>query len=338
MVQSAVVEAIDVVKHFPASSEFLGRKSSRKYVHAVDGVSVSINENEILGLLGESGSGKTTLAQIILMLTRPTSGKIIFEGKSIENSKENELRKIRRYMQVVFQDPNSSLDPRMKVFDIIAEPLTAHGHIPKEEISSKVFTALERVGLNKGSAERYPHEFSGGQKQRIAIARAIVGGPRFVVLDEPTSSLDVSVQASILNLLVSLQKQDGLSYLFISHNIDVIRYISDRIAVMYLGKIVEIADSASLTSSPLHPYTQMLLSSAPSNENPEKKIEAKGEVPSAIDPPSGCRFHPRCPFAKKVCAEREPPLTMHEGRGVACFIQEHDAEYESDTALLHERL
>lgn len=331
---SPVVETVNLVKHFPLDNSIFAKLSgaANRVVHAVDNVSITIGQNETLGLVGESGSGKTTLGLTVLMLTKPTSGSIKFKGTPLENLKGPELRRIRRDMQVVFQDPNSSLDPRMNVKDIVAEPLTSQMKLNREEIRERVAVALEKARLERDFMLRYPHEFSGGQRQRIAIARALISNPSFIILDEPTSSLDVSVQAQILNLLVTLQNELKLSYLFISHNIDVVTYISDRVAVMYLGKIVEVADPHQIVEDPLHPYTQMLIASVPSlRDYAKKKVEAIGETPSAILPPTGCRFHTRCPFAKQVCKTTEPDLvTISESRSVACHMVNGNAAYDND--------
>jgi len=332
---SSLVETVNLVKHFPVDNSIFAKISgaANRVVHAVDNVSITISQNETLGLVGESGSGKTTLGLTVLMLTKPTSGSVRFRGTPIETLKGSELRRIRREMQVVFQDPNSSLDPRMKVMDIVAEPLTSQMKLNHEETRERVASALEKARLERDFMVRYPHEFSGGQRQRIAIARALISNPSFIILDEPTSSLDVSVQAQILNLLVTLQNELKLSYLFISHNIDVVTYISDRVAVMYLGRVVEVADPHQIVEDPLHPYTQMLIASVPSlRDLAKKKVEATGETPSAILPPSGCRFHTRCPFARKICKITEPELvTISESRSVACHMVSDNAAYNKDT-------
>ena len=334
MTSLPVLETTGLVKHFPLDTSWLAKlsKGEGKAVHAIDNVSITINQNETLGLVGESGSGKTTLGLTALMLTKPTKGTVKFKGTNLETLKGAELRKIRREMQVVFQDPNSSLDPRMKVKDIVAEPLTSQMKLARQEVERRVGVALQRARLDESFMWRYPHEFSGGQRQRIAIARALISEPSFIVLDEPTSSLDVSVQAQILNLLVALQNELNLSYLFISHNIDVVTYISDRVAVMYLGEIVEIADPQQIVQDPLHPYTQMLIASVPSlRDMAKRKVEATGETPSAISPPSGCRFHTRCPFAKKVCGTVAPKLLkISEARSVACHMVTGNEEYKGD--------
>jgi len=289
-------------------------------VHAVDGVDLNIVEGETLGLVGESGCGKSTLGRTILMLTPPTKGSIKFDGKELTKMNKEELRKMRKYMQIVFQDPFSSLDPRMRIKNQIAEPLIACGEPVNDD---KLVEALEAVGLNKEHLDRFPHEFSGGQRQRINIARAIVTKPKLVVLDEPTSALDVSIQAQVLNLLKKLQQDFKLTYLFITHNINVVSYMSDRVAVMYLGKIVEISDIYEILSNPLHPYTKVLISSVPVPDPDLKRIREgiKGEPPSPINPPSGCRFHPRCPYAMDICKNHEPQLiSIGKTHSVSCFL------------------
>lgn len=283
-------------------------------VRALDGITLSIYKNETLGIVGESGSGKTTLGRILATLDTPTSGELYFEGEKITKSNIN---KVRKKIQIVFQNPASSLDPRLKVFDIVSEPIM---HMSFQERRKMVKEVLDEVGLDFDYVyNKYPRELSGGQQQRVAIARAIVGNPEFVVLDEPTSALDVSIQAQILNLLVRLQRERNLTYLFITHNINVAKYISDRIAVMYAGKIVEIGNTEDVISSPKHPYTQSLIASVPSL-NRKELSPPKGEVPSLINPPSGCRFNPRCPFVMEICKDKEPPLIELNGRSVACWL------------------
>ncbi len=317
-----LVETRDLRKLFPVRKLF----RTLGHVHAVDGVNLQIMRGETLGLVGESGCGKTTLGRLILALIKPTSGTVLFDGKDVFKLKGKELLEFRRRAQIVFQDPYSSLDPRMMVFDIIYEPLLVHKrHFHIEDPEEYVVSLLEKVGLKREHLYRYPHEFSGGQRQRIAIARALALQPEFIVLDEPTSALDVSVQAQILNMLKDLQRSMGLTYLYISHDIATVKYMSDRIAVMYLGKIVELADSQELFEKPLHPYTQALLSAIPEPDVEAKRMKTriilKGEVPSPINPPPGCRFAPRCFKRMDVCDKEEPQLVeVEKGHWVACHL------------------
>jgi len=313
----------ELVKYFPIKSGILGRVVG--YVKAVDNVSFEINENTIFALVGESGSGKTTVAKCILKLYEPTRGRILFAGKDVVKMKGEELKWYRRNVQAVFQNPFLSLNPRMKVFDIVAEPFKAHTDMDREEIRENVEKLLERVGLPGELMRRYPYDLSGGQAQRVAIARAIALQPKLVILDEPTSALDVSVQAQILNLLEELRRELKLSYLLISHDLSVVRYISDYVAVMYLGKIVEYAPTEELFNNPLHPYTRALLSAVPEPDPRLKKLRKRislpGEPPSAINPPKGCRLHPRCPQATSICREKEPPLfNMGKEHFVRCWL------------------
>jgi len=292
------------------------------YVRAVDEVSMTINKKETIGLVGESGCGKTTLGRTIGKLLEPDGGKIYFKGVDITHMKDREFRKFRRYIQMVFQDPFASLNPRMTIKDIIGEPLKIHERIKGKELEERVLELLEVVGLKKEHLYRYPHEFSGGQRQRTNIARALSLNPDFIILDEPTSALDVSVQAQILNLLKDLQAEFGLTYLFISHDLSVVDYMSDRIAVMYLGKIIEIGDAEKVIEDRAHPYTKALFDSVPI---PDPKLKKKrrvlsGDVPSPINPPSGCRFHPRCPYAEEICMKEEPQLMGNEKHMVACHL------------------
>lgn len=318
------IEVKGLKKYFELSGGvFFSRK---KLVRAVDDVSFYINKGETLGLVGESGSGKSTVARCILRLIEPTAGEIYFDGIDLLSLNRSELQKLRgKRMGLVFQDPQASLNPRMTVMDILSRPLEIHKLVQdKNEKLERILKIIEKVGLRPEHLGRYPHEFSGGQQQRIAIARAIITNPDFVVLDEPTSALDVSVQAQILNLLNRLQRDLELTYLFISHDLTVIRHMSDRVAVMYLGKIVEIAETEELFENMAHPYTLALLSAAPfpdPKRRKKKKILLKGEIPSPINPPSGCRFHTRCPFAKDRCKKEEPqPIEIKKGHFVACHF------------------
>jgi peptide/nickel transport system ATP-binding protein len=296
-------------------------------VKAVDGVSLSIARGETLGLVGESGCGKSTLGRAMLRLYDPTGGSIVFDDQDITTLSESELQSVRRRMQMVFQDPYASLNPRHSVGRTVGEPLRVHGVVSRREVSSRVRELLEVVGLPADSANRYPHEFSGGQRQRIGLARALALNPLFIVCDEPVSALDVSIQAQIVNLLESLQKEFGLTYLFIAHDLAVVRHISDRIVVMYLGKIVEIAPADDLYENPLHPYTLTLLSAIPipdpEIERRRVAIRVEGDLPSPANPPTACRFHTRCPFVQPTrCAEEEPVLRSIEGHKVACHYAE----------------
>lgn len=315
-----LLEVKDLVKHFPISQGVLFRKQVGA-VKAVDGVSFELKAGETLGLVGESGCGKSTLGRVILRLIEPTSGSVIFQGEDIQTLDKDQMRAIRREMQIIFQDPYASLNPRMTVRDLVGEPLSVHDIGSAIEREKRARELLEVVGLASYHMRRYPHEFSGGQRQRIGIARALAVNPKLIICDEPVSALDVSIQAQIINLLQDLQKEFGLTYLFIAHDLSVVKHISQRVAVMYLGKLVEITGKKELFEEPLHPYTKALLSAIPIAD-PELKRERvllEGDVPSPIDPPPGCRFHTRCSEAMAVCKREEPPLrAVAEGHWVAC--------------------
>ena len=319
-IKTPLLRVENVVKHFPTGGAF-----GRAVVHAVDDVSLAIQQGETLGLVGESGCGKSTLGRVIVQLQPATAGHIYFKDKDLTKLRGEKLRRMRQQVQMIFQDPYASLNPRMTVGDIVSEPLRNFRVARGRKADQRVQEVMRVVGLNPGFVNRYPHEFSGGQRQRIGIARALVLNPTFVVADEPVSALDVSIQAQIVNLMEDLQTQFNLTYLFIAHELAVVRHISDRIAVMYLGKIVEIGPSDSIRDRPLHPYTKVLESSVPipdpDLEAERKPILLKGEIPSPVNPPSACRFHTRCPIAQTICSEVEPPLEMKEsGRFVACHF------------------
>lgn len=331
--KTPLLQVQDLKKYFPIRRGVFSRISG--YKRAVDGISFEIYEGETLGLVGESGCGKTTVGRTILRLYEPTAGRIWFQGKDLLSLSAKELREVRRHMQMVFQDPYGSLNPRMTVRAIVEEGLIIHGLADKQERLERVKAILEQVGLGEQALNSYPHEFSGGQRQRISLARALILQPRFLVLDEPLSALDVSIQAKIINLLVQLREQGPgavgadpggrrLTYLFISHDLSVVEYLSDRVAVMYLGQIVELAPARELYGRPLHPYTQALLSAVPSIRPGERreKIILQGDVPSPDKPPSGCRFHPRCPLRRSVCERVEPRLLNLDGHQVTCHAVE----------------
>ncbi len=321
MSTTPLIATKELTKHFVSRSGFLVRKEKR--VQALDGVGISIREQETLGVVGESGCGKTTLGRTILGLIRPTSGQVFFQGKAIEQLDRSEMRRYRRDMQMVFQNPYSSFDPRFSVLNSLSEPLTTHTSLRGEELVQRAEELLAQTGMPGEILFRYPHEFSGGQLQRIAIARALALNPKFIVLDEPTSALDVSAQAQIINLLQLLQRELKLTYLFITHDLSVVEHISDRIAVMYLGQVVELSDTESIFSGRKHPYTQALLASAPSLDPDfrRERIILEGGVPNPANPPSGCRFHPRCPMAIDICAEKEPELVdTGDGHLAACHL------------------
>jgi oligopeptide transport system ATP-binding protein len=319
-----LLDVRNLVMHFPLTQGIIFQRKVGA-VQAVDGVTLQINRGETLGLVGESGCGKSTTGRAILQLYKPTGGEVIFNGKDLTKLDGTQMRRMRRHLQMVFQDPYASLNPRMTVGNIVSEPMQIHKLVPKNQRTQRVQELLQTVGLNPYFANRYPHEFSGGQRQRIGIARALAANPDFIVCDEPVSALDVSIQAQVVNLLEDLQEQFGLTYLFIAHDLSVVKHISDRVAVMYLGKIVELAERNALYDDPLHPYTKALLSAVPIPdpviEKRRERIILSGDVPSPINPPSGCHFHTRCPYAMEVC-KRIDPLISDQGGGhyVACHL------------------
>ncbi len=321
MPDDRLVEVENLKKYYPVTAGLLSRHVAD--VKAVDGVSFYILEGETLGLVGESGCGKSTLGRVLLRLEEPTAGKVLYRGNDIMTWNKRQLKELRKEVQMIFQDPQSSLDPRMTIGDSIGEALLIHGVKSERERLERVEELLKQVGLEAGYAIRYPHEFSGGQKQRVGIARALAVNPKLIVADEPVSALDVSVQAQILNLIKGLQREFGLAYLFIAHDLSVIGHVSDRIVVMYLGQVVELADKTELFGHPLHPYTEALLSAIPIPDphQKRKRILLQGEVPSPIDPPPGCRFHTRCPRVMKRCRQEEPKLQPIEGaHSVSCHL------------------
>jgi len=318
-----LLEVSDLVKHYPLRSGVLRRKVGT--VHAVDGVSFSLRVGETLGLVGESGCGKSTVARSVLRLVEPTSGHIRIDGQEITHLSKTELRPIRRSMQIVFQDPFASLNPRMTAGDIVGEPLSVHGLASGREKQERVAKLFEQVGLRPDQMRNYPHQFSGGQRQRICIARALALGPRLIVCDEPVSALDVSIQAQVINLLIDLQREQSFSYLFIAHDLAVVAHISHRVAVMYLGRIVEIADKDELFKNPRHPYTQALLASVPVADPRVRRLKplVDGDVPSPVNPPSGCAFHTRCRYAMENCKIERPMLRdAGERHQVACLLND----------------
>jgi len=316
-----LVEVKNLVKHFPVRGGVFLKEVAA--VKAVDDVSLTIREGETLGLVGESGCGKTTLGRLILRLEEPSAGKVLFQGENILSFDKEQMRSLRRDMQIIFQDPFSSLNPRKTVSHIIGEPLLVHGLRSRRERDEKVLELLSVVGLGREHMRRYPHQFSGGQRQRIGVARALALHPKLIICDEAVSALDVSIQAQVINLLKDLQDKFGLTYLFISHDLAVVEHVSDRLAVMYLGKIVELAEGFQIYRNPLHPYTQALLSASPIPDpaSRRERVILKGDVPSPIDPPPGCRFHTRCLYAKERCSQQEPQLKeVRENHLTACHF------------------
>ena len=316
-----LIETQNLRKYFPVKSGLFG--SRNRMIHAVDDVSIAIRERETFALVGESGCGKTTLGRVLLRLDEKTSGNVFFRGADMHALADEAMRTLRKQMQIIFQDPFASLNPRMRIRNILAEPLATHQYGPPQEIDARILELLELVGLRGHVLRRYPHQFSGGQRQRIGIARALALNPEFVVCDEAVSALDVSIQAQILNLLQDLQEQFQLTYLFITHDLSVVKHIADRVCVMFLGKTVELGDTDDLFKHPRHPYTKFLLSAVPV-ANPRKRTRERlilqGDLPSPIHLPPGCRFHTRCPFKQAICTQEDPPLVYDGTRAVACHF------------------
>ena len=325
---SKLVEVRDLAKGFDVSAPWLNRvveRRPRQWVHAVDGVSFSIERGKTLALVGESGCGKSTVARLLVGLHDPSAGEVLFDGQNIASTLRGpQALALRRRMQMIFQDPYASLNPRWKIRNIVGEPLTEHGLVRNDaELKDRVVELLRSVGLVAADMEKFAHQFSGGQRQRVSIARALATQPEFLVCDEPTSALDVSVQAQVLNIMKDLQRSRGLTYLFISHNLAVVRHVSDQVGVMYLGRLVELADKASLFAKPRHPYTRMLLDAIPDIAmSGRSRIPVQGEVPNPLSPPTGCSFHPRCPHANERCRQERPALLEIQGVRIACHAVE----------------
>ena len=322
---TTLVQVEDLAKVFDVSAPWLNRvveRKARQFVHAVDGVSFAIEKGTTLALVGESGCGKSTVARLLVSLYAPTRGRVFFDG--VDTASHPDKRALHRRMQMIFQDPYASLNPRWKVLDIVAEPLLTHGLVQgADALKARAQELLQSVGLAAADVEKFPHQFSGGQRQRISIARALATQPEFLVCDEPTSALDVSVQAQVLNIMKDLQRQQGLTYLFISHNLAVVRHVSDQVGVMYLGRLVELADKRDLFGNPRHPYTRMLLDAIPDiHMTGRARTPVQGEVPNPLNPPSGCAFHPRCPHANARCSSERPALKDFKGIRVACHAVE----------------
>ena len=315
---AALLEIKNLEKKFAAKSAWFQPK---KFIHAVNGVSLELNEKETIGIVGESGCGKSTTGRCVLRLIEPTSGEVIFQGNDITTLSKKEMKFIRKDIQMVFQDPMATMNPKLRIREILAEPLIAH-KIPKSQHEELLNKTIQLVGLSESHLGRFPHEISGGQRQRIGIARAIILRPKLVILDEPVSALDVSVQSQILNLLQDLQEELGLAYIFISHDLGVVEHIAHRVGVMYLGEMVEIAEKERIFENPLHPYTKALISAIPKTDPDEVKerIFLKGELPSPSNPPEGCKFHPRCIFAQDICKTAKPEIREIDGRKVACHL------------------